>query len=300
MKKLTILLCCISCFYQVHSQIGISADSSTPDPSAMLDIQSTEKGLLIPRMTTDQMDMIDNPATGLLVFNSDSVDIYMFNGNYWLNIRKNSNPFYPSTYFECGWDIEYEGQTYGTVQIGTQCWLSENLNVGTMITGTSSDNETIEKYCFNNNASNCTTYGGLYTWDEMLQYTTGDPVQGICPPGWHIPSEAEWCTMTTFVDNTVQCNVYSWTGTNCGYILKSTSGWYSDWNGSDAVGFTGLPGGTRSATGDYYDLTTYGYWWSSGESGSNGWNRRITCYQNDLGSFYNTKTYACSVRCIRD
>jgi uncharacterized protein (TIGR02145 family) len=283
------------------SQISINSDGAQPDPSAILDIQSTNKGLLIPQLTTQQMDLIENPATGLLVFNSDSVDIYMFNGLYWLNIRKNSNPIYPGTYFECGWEIDYAGQSYSTVQIGTQCWMAENLNVGTMLPGgTPSNDGIIEKFCYSNTAANCTNYGGLYTWDEMMQYTSGDPVQGICPPGWHIPGEAEWCTMTTFVDSTVVCNIYAWTGTNAGLKLRSTSGWYSGWNGTNEVGFNGLPGGSRTAAGDYFDLTTYGNWWSSQPTGSNAWNRRVTCYQNDLGSFYNTKTYALSVRCIKD
>jgi uncharacterized protein (TIGR02145 family) len=300
MKKFMLLAASIVIFSSSYSQIGINNNNSQPDPSAMLDVQSNDKGLLIPRLTTLEMDQIASPATGLLVFNSDSVDIYMFNGNYWLNIRKNIHPIYPSTYFECGWDLDYEGQSYSTVQIGSQCWMSENLNIGDMITGTPTDNGVIEKVCYGNTASNCDIYGGLYTWDEMMQYSTGNPVRGICPQGWHVPSESEWCTMTTFVDPTVNCNVYAWNGTDIGYKLKSTSGWFNGWNGSDAVGYTGMPAGIRSPAGDYFDLTTYGYWWSTEPNGSNAWNRRISAYENTIGRFYNTKTYSLSVRCIKD
>ena len=68
----------------------------------------------------------------------------------------------------------YEGQMYRTVQIGNQCWFKENLNVGTMIPGSQemTDNSIIEKYCYENDPANCATYGGLYQWNEMMQYTT--------------------------------------------------------------------------------------------------------------------------------
>ena len=70
--------------------------------------------------------------------------------------------------------MTYAGKTYNTVQIGTQCWLRENLDVGTMVLGaqTKPTTSTIEKYCYNNNPVNCATYGGLYQWNEAMQYDT--------------------------------------------------------------------------------------------------------------------------------
>jgi len=97
---------------------------------------------------------------------------------------------------------ERDGQSYFTVQIGTQCWMAENLNVGTRV-GVSTehtDNAIIEKYCYNDSEDNCNTLGGLYQWDESMDYNSGcngtgsgqpecsSPVQGICPSGWHVPS----------------------------------------------------------------------------------------------------------------
>ncbi len=83
---------------------------------------------------------------------------------------------------------DIDGNTYNTVQIGSQCWLKENLNVGEMINGNENmnNNGTIEKYCYGNDLANCHTYGGLYQWDEMMQYSTTQAVQGICPLDWHI------------------------------------------------------------------------------------------------------------------
>ncbi len=104
-----------------------------------------------------------------------------------------------------------DGQNYNTVQIGDQCWMAENLNVGTMIDGsddqTQQTPEVIEKYCYDNNTANCDTYGGLYQWNEMMHYTTQEGAQGICPAGWHVPTDGEWCTLTQVVDATVNCNM---------------------------------------------------------------------------------------------
>jgi len=101
-----------------------------------------------------------------------------------------------------------DGQTYNTVQIGDQCWFSENLNYGTYTQGDvhATDNGVVEKYCYNNNTDNCDTFGGLYTWREMMDLpnsceTTSCAAQissnhqGICPPGWHVPTDEEYKTL---------------------------------------------------------------------------------------------------------
>ena len=99
-----------------------------------------------------------------------------------------------------------DGQTYKTVVIGTQCWMAENLNIGTIIPSTKpfsemSNNGIIEKYCWENLLGNCDGENGsmkrgrFYEWQEAVQYWEGQPslpVKGICPDGWHIPSNAEW------------------------------------------------------------------------------------------------------------
>jgi uncharacterized protein (TIGR02145 family) len=90
--------------------------------------------------------------------------------------------------------VTYAGKVYHTVQIGSECWLNENLDIGTMIEGTgdAADNGVIEKYCYGNDPANCTLFGGLYQWSEAMQYDTTAGVQGICPPGWHLPG-APFC-----------------------------------------------------------------------------------------------------------
>ena len=87
---------------------------------------------------------------------------------------------------------ERDGQVYPTVQIGDQCWMEQNLNIGKMIQKKEmqADNGIIEKYCYDNLEEYCDNFGGLYQWGEVISYSSNS--KGICPKGWHIPSEAEW------------------------------------------------------------------------------------------------------------
>ncbi len=92
-----------------------------------------------------------------------------------------------------------DGNVYNTIAIGSQCWMQENLNVGTKISGweAQANNGVLEKFCYGGVASNCNTYGGLYQWGEYMQYdyyTEG--VQGICPNGWHIPTRSDFDKLT--------------------------------------------------------------------------------------------------------
>ena len=87
-----------------------------------------------------------------------------------------------------------DNQEYATILLGNRCWMAENLNYGTHIAGTSyqMDNCLPEKYCYNEATTNCTNFGGIYQWDELMDYQEADTVQGLCPPGWHVPTETQW------------------------------------------------------------------------------------------------------------
>ena len=228
-------------------------------------------------------------------------------------------------FISCG-DTMYDardGQVYNTVQIGNQCWMAENLNYGVMInsvnTGSThsdqTNNATAEKYCYDNIASNCDTYGGLYEWDEMMQYTassTSNPsgVQGLCPSGWHIPSDDEW----TELENYLIANGYNYDGTTTGNkiakSMASTTGWNTSSN-PGAVGnnqsannsseFTALPGGYRTTVGDFYYLGNYGFFWSASESGASGaWNRYLYYANSSVTRNYFILQDGFSCRCVRD
>jgi len=202
-------------------------------------------------------------------------------------------------------------QVYSVVQIGTQCWMAQNLNVGTIITGDPSDNGIIEKYCYANDETNCDVYGGLYKWNELMGYSTTPGIQGICPTGWHVPTDTEFTALTTYVSSQPE---YLCDG-NSTYIAKAladTSYWATSPNtcavGNNAVtnnatGFSGLPGGWR-----YYDgnnsgsKTTSAYWYSSSRKTTNFpwyWRCQVNIGTFDQGYMYDASS-ARSLRCLRD
>ncbi len=221
---------------------------------------------------------------------------------------------FTSPSFTCGspfTDVR-DGQVYNTVQIGTQCWMQQNLNIGTMVLSTNtgslhsdcSNNGIIEKYCYDNDPAQCSVYGGLYDWDEMMGYTTTPGVQGICPAGWHIPTDAEWCTLTTFLDATVNCATWGQSGINAGGKMKEAGliHWNSPNTGAtNESGFTALPGGFRYYTGYFGGLGNGARFWSSSNYSPIESICRIVPYivANVIrDSQY--KTYGFSVRCVRD
>lgn len=291
------------------AQVGITDDGSsfTPDPSAVLEMKSTSGGVLFPRLTTAEQRLIANPAAGLVVFNTDSSDFYGYDGVVWKALWN-----YPTDTIlrYCPDSIEYSGQWHATAQAGNQCWMVENLNVGIRIDASQAqaDNSTVEKYCYNDDASNCDTYGGLYQWNEMMQYTTQEGAQGICPDGWHIPSDEEWKVLEGTVDTQYgvgdpEWNDFGLRGYDAGKRLKSNSGWYNNGNGTDDFGFKALPGGywNAGAGGYFINLDKAARWWSTTTSGSlYPWWRGLIYYSDNMHRDFNDKNYGYSVRCLMD
>jgi uncharacterized protein (TIGR02145 family) len=200
--------------------------------------------------------------------------------------------------------VTYGGKIYNTVLIGNQCWLKENLNIGTRIDGSQdqTDNGNIEKYCPNDLESNCDLYGGLYQWNEAVQYSTVEHVQGICPTGWRIPTDADWCALTVFLDATVNCNNIGWGGIDAGGKLKAAGNtyWASPNTGAtNSSGFTALPAGFNG--GGFAYLSTNAIFWSSTQSNSiSAWYRNLENDLNQADRSNNPKTFGMSIRCIRD
>ncbi len=211
----------------------------------------------------------------------------------------------------CGDSIQdTDGNTYGTVEIGDQCWMAENLNVGEM--DSPSDDSTIQKYCYDGDESNCETDGGLYDWDEMMQYTTTEGAQGICPDGWHVPTDDEQHALEDYLtadgNSCDSTRDVSWDCDPAGSKLAgnvdglswdsgSTIASHSDF---DSSGFNAPPSGYRNANGGYYHRSSSAYFWSSSESGSSAWSRILhdgnsTVHRTDLD-----KARGSSVRCLKD
>lgn len=200
--------------------------------------------------------------------------------------------------------VIYEGHTYNTVQIGLQCWLKENLDVGTQIDGSTdpADNGIIEKYCFDDLAVNCELYGGLYLFHEMMNYNTDPGTQGICPEGWHIPTDNEWCTVSQFVDSTVNCNTLYFSGEDAGIKMKSTTGWDDGGNGDNSSGFTALPGGVRYI--DYYAGIGYAsdMWTSTSTNTPGAYYHNFGATQAGIGRYISAfySNHGFSVRCLKN
>ncbi|MBP6978994.1 MAG: FISUMP domain-containing protein [Bacteroidales bacterium] len=216
--------------------------------------------------------------------------------------------------FTCGDDLDYEGQSYATVLIGTQCWMAENMNVGTKINSTQSgyqqqDNGIIEKYCYDNDEANCEVYGGLYEWPEAMQYVLSEGVQGICPAGWHLPTDNEWKILEGTVDSQYPVGDPEWDkmgvrGYDAGGNLKEpgTVHWIPPNEGaSNSSGFTGLPGGYRITTGEFGNSGSDGYFLTSSQYDSTrSWSRLLCYYTMQLSRPFYLKKVGFSVRCLKD
>jgi len=207
---------------------------------------------------------------------------------------------YPgSSSFICGdpFTDSRNGQTYNTVQIGDQCWMAENLNIGTQIDGlvTMSDNSLIEKYCYDDDSINCDIYGGLYQWNEMMQYSTIQGTKGICPDGWHLPSDLEWFEMENYLDPSINNpNSTGWRGTNCGEQLLE----------GGSSGFEALLSGKREwDTGEFTRIGERAHFWTSTTNPYNSvhaWFRQFNISNPQAYRNGANKLYGVSVRCVRD
>lgn len=193
-----------------------------------------------------------------------------------------------------------DGNHYNTKMIGDQIWMTENLrtthysNGDTIGTTYPFDKDistdTVLKYqwAYNGDDANATIYGRLYTW-----YAVSDS-RGVCPAGWHVPTDAEWTTLETYLGGS----------SIAGGKMKETG--TTHWNtpndnAYNSSGFTGLPGGNRLATGTYTNLGIIGMWWTStGYNTANAWRRYLYYVNASVARQYLDKKNGFSVRCVRD
>jgi uncharacterized protein (TIGR02145 family) len=187
--------------------------------------------------------------------------------------------------FTCGNNLTdiRDNKVYPTVQIGSQCWLASNLNYGTVLASTQDqrDNCISEKYCYNDNPVNCTNQGGLYQWDELMQYDETPADQGFCPPTWHIPTENDWNTLfATYINNGF-----------AGSPLK-----YSGYSG-----FNALLSGARhiNKSWDFQGFATF-FWSSSSYGGYKAWAHGMNDPDPSVSIYPGSRANAFSVRCLKD
>ena len=202
-----------------------------------------------------------------------------------------------------------DNQTYRIITIGSQTWMAENLKYLPSVVGPGTGSKTTPHYyVYGYNGTNVTdakatanynTYGVLYNWPAAMNgaaSSTTNPsgVQGVCPDGWHLPSDAEWTELTDYLGGE----------SVAGGKLKETgtTHWASPNAGAtNETGFTALPGGFRHYDGDFYGIGNYGNWWSSTENNTlYAYNRLLYYNYYGLNNFDNSKMIGFSVRCVRD
>ena len=193
-------------------------------------------------------------------------------------------PVSPS--WSCGDPLGYMGVDYSTVQIGDQCWFAENLRTTTYLNGDAIPQDWISTTSgsmgFYNNGP---AYGGLYNWYAV------DDARGLCPSGWHVPTDGEWTILTDHLGGE----------SVAGGQMKTNYGWFNGGNGTNSSGFSGLPGGGRYDYGGGFSFAGYyGYWWSSSPNGSNAWYRFLSSNSESVGRSYSGQGDGFSVRCVRD
>ena len=206
--------------------------------------------------------------------------------------------------FKCGQDVveDVNGNSYNTVQIGTQCWTQSNLkvskygngdNIPTRLVNSAWQNTTSGAYAiYNNDPVNDGLYGKLYN-----HYAVTDS-RGLCPTGWHVPTDGEWTTLVNHLGGSDEE----------GGALKSTAmqptlgGWQSPNTGAtNSSGFTALPGGRRGYYGGFGSMAGDGCWWSSSIlSGASAWNRTLGNDSSGINRSSGDRADGFSVRCCRD
>ncbi|HOE38048.1 MAG TPA: fibrobacter succinogenes major paralogous domain-containing protein [Bacteroidales bacterium] len=209
---------------------------------------------------------------------------------------------------------------YSWVQIGEQVWMAENLKYLPSVVGPGTgSNSEVYYYVYDYDGTdvdeakateNYATYGVLYNWPAAMagagsSNSIPSGVQGICPEGWHLPSDAEWQQLEMYLGmSETDANSTGLRGTVEGGKLKEAG--YDHWQSpnegaNNESGFTALPGGGRGYYGNFHHIGQIGYWWSSTEKGTNdAWYRYLYFNNSNVTRNYYYSESGFSVRCVRD
>ena len=207
--------------------------------------------------------------------------------------------------WQCGDPLEYQGYDYATVQIGEQCWFSENLRSENYRNGdpipSGLDNATWQGTTdgavsvSGENVASLSDYGHLYNWYAVDDY------RSLCPIAWHVPDNIDWMALEVHLGMTEEeAMLTGWRGSDQGFQLKSDFGWTESGNGSNASQFGALPAGGRDGSG-FYGSGFFGAWWSNSSNGSLAWLRSLDDDKSRVNASDNVDLYkGFSIRCIKD
>jgi uncharacterized protein (TIGR02145 family) len=301
MKHLSFIIVILSaCLHGFSQNNNIGIGTISPHPSAELDVSSTMRGFLPPRMTLTQRNNISSPTAGLMIWCSDCLpkgEIQVYNGTEWTNM--------------IGDTAALNYVLLPSVNIGTQNWQLKNLEIASYRNGdpipkvtdaTQWANLTTGAWCWYNNdsATYAANYGKIYNW-----YAVED-ARGLCPAGWHVPSDSEYQLLESALG--MQSSELNQTGARgnvqlVGGKMKAVNSlWLSpNTSATNSSGFTGLPGGYRDFTGTFGFIGGYGFWWTSTDlTLANAYYRLLSYSAAYITRTGNSKQLGLSVRCIRD
>ncbi len=253
---------------------------------------------------TDMTEMFDD--TPLSDENKCAIHLSFSANTNWPYEWADFCPF--AIFNSCGDDIGYSGYDYATVQIGEQCWFAENLRTAQYANGDSipgglstsewqdGDNTNLgAQAIYNNDLSILADYGRLYN-----SYAVND-ARGLCPSGWHVPTDGEWMTLEMELGMTeTEANSLNFRGTDEGAFMKSLPSDDPSWNGTNTSGFSGLAGGQRDGWGGFYGGGYNGYFWTSSAEGVNAWMRALYGESTAVWRNGSHRRVGFSVRCVRD
>jgi len=201
--------------------------------------------------------------------------------------------------------VTFDGYSYPLVAIGSQCWFKENLRSahyrnGDPIPGELSDAAWTSttagaQAVYNEDPANLALYGRLYNGFAV------EDSRGVCPAGWHVPSDQEWMELEMELGMTAeQANSTGLRGTDEGTRLKSQSSGFSAWNGTNTSGFSGLPAGGRSFDSGFGSLSNLGHWWTSSSAASGSWGRDLAAEHSGVYRNSADLSYGFAIRCLMD
>jgi len=343
MKHTLLLIVSILTAGAAYSQVKLGSNAGAPHSCTVLELESTTRGMLLPRMTSVQRSAISSPATGLMVYNTTLGCTEVYNGTQWgclnysspmlggtISISNGSDPFSANTTCTtkvisaqhtgttCSGSVTTpQGNTYNVVLISGQCWMKTNLK------------DTPSNYVYNNTWLNNTNYspdsarygyyntstsngsagfqatepaageGLLYQWNAAMNGSATERSQGVCPAGWHVPSDCEWMYLEHVLGMSIsaQQNTGARTSGSVGSKLSSlTSG------GNNSSGFTGLLTGYRNESdGAFGWRCCISPYFTSTASGSvNAIYRAASNFTTGVDRDSKEKTRARAVRCLKD
>jgi uncharacterized protein (TIGR02145 family) len=326
MKKILLYAAFMVASFTSIAQVGVG--TTMPDDSAALEVKSTTSGLLPPRMTTAERDLINSGvwAEGLTIYNTDNKCLELYNGTDWISVCDGSvvttiptipgNAICtsatisatPCTAAELSSGInggslgnKYNngaGGTYSVVEIGCQCWMQESIDVDPTGSPAHDSSTDTSSYDYYNSTYRAAGEGTFLQWSAAMNGVTTERAQGVCPTDWHVPSDCEWM----YLENTLGMTIAEQQNTGwreSGTVGSKLSTLSS--SGNNSSGFTALLAGYRFSNGSFLSRGTEGRWWSSSESSATFAHYR-DLYSSQVGVYRHsiTKATGFSVRCLKD